>query len=373
MTRICRPRKRLIAFAGLLFAFATAATAATEPSTPPRPPAPAAMQGQTPAKQTFSQDELDALVAPVALYPDALLIQVLMASTYPLEVVHADRFLNQNPGLQGDARDDAVAKKNWDPSVQSLTAFPKVLAMMSDKLEWTEHLGNAVLEDETRVMDTVQSLRKHAEAAGNLKSTSEQTVVKEKETIYIEPSKTNYVYVPYYDYSVVYGTLAAAYYDYYERYYGSRSVNVSYSASYSASQSHWNWARADWNNRRFTMDTKGNRFWDQAGRAHPASGAAWQHDAMHRPGAQGAAGNIPHGSPLDPGARGAPVDAGAPRGTPPMPDRGMQGRLPMAGEGPPNLGSFGGFPGGGFPGGGFPGGGGPPPMPGPPPGPPGPH
>jgi hypothetical protein len=331
------------------------------------------------AQQTFRQDELDALLAPVALYPDGLLIQVLMASTYPLEVVHADRFLKQNPGLHGDALDEAIAKKDWDPSVQSLTAYPTVLAMMSDKLEWTERLGDAVLGDQARVMDTVQAMRKRAEAAGNLKSTSEQTVVKEKDTIIIEPSKTEYVYVPYYDYTVVYGAYAAAYYYYYERYYGSTSVSVSYSRSYSISRSHWGWAHADWNNRRFDMAANGNRFWNQAGRAQTAAGGAWQHDAMHRRGVDYASaamqqkfgrsqpragGEVPRGSPPGPGAsRGGPPDAGAlPGAAPPLGDRGMQGRLPMAGGGPPSMGSFGGFPGGG-----------PPPMPGPPPPPPGPH
>ena len=201
------------------------------------------------------------------LYPDGLLAQVLMAATYPLEVVYADRFLKQNRSLHGPALEDTVAEKNWEPIVQSLTAYPKVLAMMSDKLEWTERLGNAVLEDQARVMDTVQDLRKRAEAAGNLKSTSEQSVVHEKDSIIIEPSQKGVVYVPYYDSTVVYGAYAAAYYHYYDRYYGATSVSVSYSGSYSISRNHWGWARADWNSRRLTMATGDNRFLSQAGRA----------------------------------------------------------------------------------------------------------
>ena len=140
-----------------------------------------------PAVEQISQDELDALLAPIALYPDGLLIQVLIASTYPLELVQADRFLKQNSALRGEALDDALAKKKWDPSVQSLSAYPRVIEMMSEKIEWTERLGNAFLDDEGRVMDTVQSLRRRAEAAGNLKSNSEQTVVHDKETIIVEP------------------------------------------------------------------------------------------------------------------------------------------------------------------------------------------
>ena len=125
----------------------------------------------------YAQDELDELLAPIALYPDQLLTQVLVASTYPLEVVEAARFLQANPNLTGTALDDAVAQRNWDPSVQSLTAFPQVLAMLNDKLEWMERLGDAFLADEQRVMDTVQSLRRRAEAAGNLASMPQQTVV----------------------------------------------------------------------------------------------------------------------------------------------------------------------------------------------------
>ena len=212
MAHICRLRTaRLLVFVSLSFAFVTAVPAATQstgttqPTTATQPPAPAQRSTQANEQQTFSQDELDALLAPIALYPDGLLTQVLMAATYPLEVVHADRFLKQNRSLHGTALEDTVAEKNWDPSVQSLTAYPKVLATMSDKLEWTERLGNAVLEDQARVMDTVQGLRKRAEAAGNLKSTSEQSVVHEKKSIIIEPSQKGVVYVPYYDSTVVYG------------------------------------------------------------------------------------------------------------------------------------------------------------------------
>src|SRR6185295_12509105 len=151
------------------------------------------------------QDQLDALLAPIALYPDDLLAQVLMASTYPLEVVEAARFVQQNPALSGAALDDAVRTRRWDPSVQSLTAFPQVLAMMSDRLEWTQQLGDAVLANRQQVMDTVQALRVRAEATGTLQDTDQQHVYTSDQAIIIEPAQFDYVYVPVYDPLVVYG------------------------------------------------------------------------------------------------------------------------------------------------------------------------
>jgi hypothetical protein len=153
----------------------------------------------------YSQDELDQLLAPIALYPDQLLAQVLIASTYPFEVALAARFVQQNPGLAGDALDEALAQRNWDPSVQSLAAFPQVLAMMNERLDWTQQLGDAFLADEQRVMDTVQSLRRRAENAGNLYSTPQQTVMSEQNQITIQPTQPDIVYVPVYDPQVIYG------------------------------------------------------------------------------------------------------------------------------------------------------------------------
>src|ERR1700704_6373463 len=145
------------------------------------------------------QDQLDALLAPIALYPDDLLAQVLMASTYPLEVVEAARFVQQNPALSGAALDDAVRTRRWDPSVQSLTAFPQVLAMMSDRLEWTQQLGDAVLANRQQVMDTVQALRARAEATGTLQDNDQQHVYTSDQAIVVEPARFDYVYVPVYD------------------------------------------------------------------------------------------------------------------------------------------------------------------------------
>jgi len=155
----------------------------------------------------FKQEELDQILAPIALYPDELLSQVLMASTYPLEVVQAERWAKQNKSLKGDALTQALEKQDWDPSVKSLVNFPDVLTMMSEKLDWTQKLGDAFLEQQKEVMDTIQKLRQKAEEAGNLKTTSEQKVIVEKETktIVIEPANPQTVYVPTYNPTVVYG------------------------------------------------------------------------------------------------------------------------------------------------------------------------
>jgi len=157
--------------------------------------------------KTFKQEELDQLVAPIALYPDSLLAQILMASTYPLEVVLAGKWVKANPELKGDALTAALEKEDWDPSVKSLVNFPQVLDMMNEKLDWTQKLGDAFLAQQKDVMDTVQKLRAKAEAEGNLKTTEQQKVVVEKETqtIIIEPAKTEVVYVPTYNPTVVYG------------------------------------------------------------------------------------------------------------------------------------------------------------------------
>jgi hypothetical protein len=154
----------------------------------------------------FKQEELDQVLAPVALYPDSLLTQILMASTYPLEVVQADRWAKQNKDKKGDAFEKALEAQPWDPSVKSLVNFPQVLTMMSEKLDWTQKLGDAFLAQQEDVMKTVQKLRAKAQAAGNLKTTKEQKVIVEKEIIIIESASPTVVYVPTYNPTVVYGS-----------------------------------------------------------------------------------------------------------------------------------------------------------------------
>jgi len=167
--------------------------------------APAAYAQAAPARVFYTQAQLDQMLAPIALYPDPLLSQILMASTYPLEVVQAARWADVHPGLQGDEAVRAVEYKDWDPSVKSLVAFPRVLAMMDQRLDWTQELGEAFLEQEPYVMETVQRLRERALAAGNLASNDGMLVAQQGGTIIIEPANPLVVYVPYYDPLVVYG------------------------------------------------------------------------------------------------------------------------------------------------------------------------
>jgi hypothetical protein len=160
---------------------------------------------RTEESKTFKQEELDQMLAPIALYPDDLLSQILMASTYPLEIVQAARWTNQNKDLKGDALTEALEKQDWDASVKSLVNFPDVLSKMNESLEWTQKLGDAFLAQQKQVMDTIQMLRKKAQEAGNLKDSPQQKVVVEKETIIIQPAQPETIYVPSYNPAVVYG------------------------------------------------------------------------------------------------------------------------------------------------------------------------
>jgi len=166
---------------------------------------------QAPEQAPIRPEEVEALVAPIALYPDSLLSQVLMASTYPLEVVQAARWVKANPGTKGDAAVKAVENQTWDVSVKSLVAFPQILEPMSDKLDWTQQLGDAFLADQKAVLDAVQRLRLRAQAAGNLASNEQQKVIVEapapqQTVIRIEPASPQVIYVPAYNPVVVYGT-----------------------------------------------------------------------------------------------------------------------------------------------------------------------
>ncbi len=154
---------------------------------------------------TFSQAQLEEMVAPIALYPDEVLSTVCIAATYPLEVVEADRWREKNAALEGEALDKALEQQDWDASVKSLVNFPDVLHRMSDNLEWTKDLGDAFLGQRTELMDAAQRLRVKAEAAGTLESTPQQTVVREKDVVYIQPTDPQVVYVPTYAPATVYG------------------------------------------------------------------------------------------------------------------------------------------------------------------------
>src|SRR6267154_2647392 len=161
-------------------------------------------------------DQLDSLVAPIALYSDPLLAQTLAASTYPLEVIQLQQWMAKNPNLKDKALADAVSKQPWDPSVQGLVAYPDVVTRMADNVQWTTDLGNAFLAQQSDVMDAVQRMRAKAQGTGNLKTSAQQVVKSEtvssgKQAIEIQQANPDVVYVPSYDPVVVYGAAAPAY------------------------------------------------------------------------------------------------------------------------------------------------------------------
>ena len=247
--------------------------------------APPAASGE----QLLKPEELEALVAPIALYPDTLLAQILMASTYPLEVVQAERWANENKNLKDDQLKAAVDKQAWDETVKALVATPDVLKMMSSKLDWTEKLGDAVLAQQPDVMDAIQRLRSKAQANNKLSSTKEQKVsVKQeqnKQVIVIEPTNPDTIYVPYYDPKVVYGGWSyPSYPPYYFGYPGYIpgaviGAGLAFGAGYALGRwatggNYWggnvNWGNNNINiNRPVNINNVGNN---------------WQHNAAHRQG-----------------------------------------------------------------------------------------
>jgi len=241
----------------------------------------------------FSKEQLEQILAPIALYPDDLVVQVLMASTYPIEIVQADRWVKQNKDLKGDALGNALDKQDWDPSVKSLVNFPQVLSMMSEKLDWTQKLGDAFLGQEKEVMNTVQVLRKKAKDAGNLNTTQEQKVVVEQETIIIQPANPEVVYVPTYNPTVVYGAWPyPAYppYSYYPPGYVAGGALLSFGVGLALGAAWGNaWGNANWHggdvninsNRNVNRNTNRDRV-QQRGQGTQGK---WQHNPEHRKGA----------------------------------------------------------------------------------------
>ena len=234
-------------------------------------------------EKTFSQGELDQLVAPIALYPDALLAQALMASTYPLDVVSAERWIKANPGLKDKALEDALQNQPWDPSVKSLCVFPQVLTMMSEKLDWTQKLGDAFLAQQADVMNTAQSLRQKAVAQGSLQDSEQQKVITTQENsttvIKIEPTKPEVVYVPTYNPTVVYGAWPyPAYppYYYYPPGYVAGGALLGFTAGVIVGGALWgncNWGRGD-------VNVNVNRY-NNFNRTNVSNGN-WQHNSDRR-------------------------------------------------------------------------------------------
>jgi len=204
----------------------------------------------------YSREELAQMLAPIALYPDTLLSQVLMASTYPIEVIEADRWVKKNPELKDETLDDALLAKDWDPSVRAMCHFPSILSLMSDRIAETTNIGNAFLAQEDEVMDMIQELRSKAYAQGNLTTTKEQKVIVEKETIIIEPANPRVVYVPYYDPYYIYGPW---WYPSYPPYYWwppgvSIGIGISYWPAFYFGFSYGTWSYFDWHRHYIHID-----------------------------------------------------------------------------------------------------------------------
>ncbi len=262
----------------LCLALPTLATAQEQPASPP----------------PYSPEQLDQLLAPVALYPDALVEQILMAATYPLEVGQADRWLKDpnNANLRGPNLEAALQQQPWEPSVKSLVPFPQVLQLMDNDLQWTEQLGDAFMAEQQAVMDSVQRLRWQAQNAGSLRSTPQQTIVVEREVIRVVPATPQVVYVPYYDPAVVYGPWP----------YPTHPPVVfrplfrltihegsfSFSLGLPVLSSFWAWERWDWHRRVIIVDNERYRRIN-FGRP-PLQAGTWRHDPIHRMG-------VPYRSP----------------------------------------------------------------------------
>jgi len=267
------------------FAAAQVAQTAGVPTVPP-----AAEGARIPS------DQLDSLVAPIALYPDPLLAQTLAASTYPLELLQLHQWLAKNPGLKDQALADAVAKQPWDPSVQAMAALPDVVKWLVDDIQWTTDLGNAFLAQQGDVMDAVQRMRRKAEDTGNLKSTPQQTVqtqtIESREVIVIEQADPQVVYVPSYNPVTVYGPPVYPYPPIYYPpvgYYAagaaiSFGVGVAMGAAWGGG---WGWG-AGWGHNDITINNN-NNFNRNANlngnRGNVGNGNRWQHQPQHRGGA----------------------------------------------------------------------------------------
>lgn len=237
------------------------------------------LAGAAHAQRSFSQAELDAMLAPIALQPDGLVSQILIASTLPDQVAEAARWSRANSHLRGDDAVRAVQEEPWDPAVKALVAFPELLARMDDKPQWVRDLGDAFVHQEAQVMDTVQGLRRRAQAAGHLSTTEHYSVYPYGEAIVIEP-RTQYVYVRYYDPFIVYGAWWwPYYYPVYWRPWVVRPVYVTHGFFY---------AKADWYRRHVHVLHK-----PVYAPNHHVSPGRWQKPGFVRPHVQ-APGPRPH-------------------------------------------------------------------------------
>src|SRR2546426_7517586 len=292
-------------------------------------------------------DQLDSLVAPIALYSDPLLAQTLAASTYPLEIIQLQQWMDRNKGLKGKALADAVAKQPWDPSVQGLVAYPDVVTRMADNIQWTTDLGNAFLAQQSDWMDAVQRMGARPQGTGNLKTSAQQvvqteTVASGKQVIEIQQANPDVVYVPSYDPQVVYGAAPPAYPYYPYTYPGYvPGTALAWGAGIALGAAAWgawggNWGNCDWNGGNVNINNNNNfnkNVNRNVNRGQAGQGNKWQHNAQHR-------GNAPYGNrqtankyggtARGQGGRGAGAGAGT------RPGAGGAGKRPGGGAGAGN-------------------------------------
>jgi Protein of unknown function (DUF3300) len=299
---------------GLLLTQAALAQQPEQPSASPSQPAPS-QQPEQPSAPAFKPEELDQILAPIALYPDELIAQILTAATYPLEIVLASRWVTdpKNAALKGDALVKALEGQSWDASVKSLVPFPSVLKMMSDKLDWTQKLGDAFLSQEADCLVAVQSLRRKAAAAGTLKSTPQQKVtvqpraaaaapglpgppagepitvapVTEDQTISIAPADPQVVYVPSYNPATAYGSWPYPSYPPYSfpppagyPLATGLATGLAFGAGVAIVGSLWGWGSPNWGGGNVNINA--NQF-NSINRT-AVGGNTWQHNAAHRQG-----------------------------------------------------------------------------------------
>jgi hypothetical protein len=291
-----------------------------QPAAQAAPPQPAAdaPPGDADA-QPFKPEELEAIVAPIALYPDPLVAQVLMASTYPLEVIQAARLMKGKPGLKDDALNEELKKYDWDDSVKSLCSFPQTLDVLNEKIDWMQKLGDAFLDQRKETMDAIQRMRAKAQAQGNLQSNEQQKVIveaaaaqpaapgqpappAEQTVIKIEPASPQVVYVPQYNPQVVYGPPPPAYPPYYYPYppgyaWGAAAISFGVGMAVGAAV----WGGCNWGGGDVDIDVnKNNNFTNNVNRGDKATQIknerntrqsqggkqSFNHDPSHRKGAQ---------------------------------------------------------------------------------------
>lgn len=275
---------------------------APAPAPAPRTIIPAPPPAGTAAPDTLAAAELEALVAPVALYPDPLLGQLLVAATYPLEIIQAQQWLATNPDLKGDSLLEAAQKQPWDPSVQSLVAFPDVIKRLSENISWTTDLGNAFLAQQSELMDAVQRLRFQAKQEGKLTSSEQQTVttkqVEQRTVVEIQPTSTQILYVPVYSPALVWGPPV---YPYPRIYYpppprpGALLISFGVGMAVGAAIHHGGWGYGcGWGHSNVVVVNHHNTFIRNTNvqrDVHRREGSSsWQHDARHR-------GNVPYANP----------------------------------------------------------------------------